>query len=224
MKSLFIFLILFSITSLTSEAQLAKNKAVYKYMELGCRIEREEADDFDYEDKDIKFKIIPDHYSSWTISIENKTKHDMIVYWRDCSFVINKISGSILFVSSKDISLEYHPPYEEKIAPESIFGETYFAHNKLTKIIDPKIIKKTGEDYYIRLIIPIEVNGELKKYDFKYRIYLANAEKQQKYKEKKQKKIKKELEKVIKQHQGIVILIRNGSIQNFANNKSEIWS
>ena len=205
MKSLFIFLILFSITSLTSEAQLAKNKAVYKYMELGCRIEREEADDFDYEDKDIKFKIIPDHYSSWTISIENKTKHDMIVYWRDCSFVINKISGSILFVSSKDISLEYHPPYEEKIAPESIFGETYFAHNKLTKIIDPKIIKITGEDYYIRLIIPIEVNGELKKYDFKYRIYLANAEKQQKYKEKRQKKFKKEMkkkiEKVIKQHQ-----------------------
>ena len=39
------------------------------------------------------------------------------------------------------------------------------------------------------------------KYDFKYRIYLANAEKQQKYKEKRQKKIMKELEKVIKQHQ-----------------------
>ena len=125
----------------------------------------------------------------------------MIIYWRDCSFVINKISGSILFVSSKDISLEYYPPYEEKIAPESIFGEMRFTHNKLTKIINPKIIKITGEDYYIRLIIPIEVNGELKKYDFKYRIYLANAEKQQKYKEKRQKKIKKELEKVIKQHQ-----------------------
>ena len=45
------------------------------------------------------------------------------------------------------------------------------------------------------------MNGELKKYDFKYRIYLANAEKQQKYKEKRQKKIMKELEKVIKQHQ-----------------------
>ena len=201
MKLFFIFLILFPVTSLTSEAQLAKNKAVYKYMELGCRIEREEANDFDYEDKDIKLEIIPYTYFIWTISIENKTKNDMIVYWRDCSFVINKISGSILFVSSKDISLKYYPPYEEKIAPESIFGETYFAHNKREYIVDPKIIKKTGEDYYIRLIIPIEVNGELKKYDFKYRIYLANAEKQQKYKEKRQKKIKKELEKVIKQHQ-----------------------
>ena len=201
MKSFFIFLILFSVTSLKSEAQLAKNKAVYKYMELGCRIEREEANDFDYEDKDIKLEIIPYTYFIWTISIENKTKNDMIVYWRDCSFVINKISGSILFVSSKDISLKFYPPYEEKIAPESIFGETYFAHNKREYIVDPKIIKKTGEDYYIRLIIPIEVNGELKKYDFKYRIYLANAEKQQKYKEKRQKKIKKELEKVIKQHQ-----------------------
>lgn len=201
MKSFFIFLILFSVTSLKSEAQLAKNKAVYKHIVWDCYIEREEADDFDYEDKDIKFEIIPCNYSIWRISIKNKTKNEMTVYWRDCSFVINKISGSILFVSSKDISLKYYPPYEEKIAPESIFDETRFAHNKLTSIINTEIIKKTGEDYYIRLIIPIEVNGELKKYDFKYRIYLANAEKQQKYKEKRQKKIKKELEKVIKQHQ-----------------------
>lgn len=201
MKSFFIFLILFSVTSLKSEAQLAKNKAVYKHIVWDCYIEREEADDFDYEDKDIKFEIIPCNYSIWRISIKNKTKNEMTVYWRNCSFVINKISGSILFVSSKDISLKYYPPYEEKIAPESIFDETRFAHNKLTSIINTEIIKKTGEDYYIRLIIPIEVNGELKKYDFKYRIYLANAEKQQKYKEKRQKKIKKELEKVIKQHQ-----------------------
>lgn len=201
MKSFFIFLILFSVTSLKSEAQLAKNKAVYKYIVRDCYIEREEADDLDYEDKDIKFEIIPDHYSIWTISIENKTKNDMIVYWRDCSFVVNKISGSILFVSSKDFSLEYYPPYEEKIAPESILGETYFTHNKREYIIDPKIIKKTGEDYYIRLIIPIEVNGELKKYDFKYRIYLANAEKQQKYKEKRQKKIMKTITKIIKKRQ-----------------------
>ena len=201
MKSFFIFLILFSVTSLKSEAQLAKNKAVYKHIVWDCYIEREEAGDFNYEDKDIKFEIIPCNYSIWRISIENKTKNEMTVYWRNCSFVINKISVSILFVSSKDISLKYYPPYEEKIAPESIFDETRFAHNKLTSIINTEIIKKTGEDYYIRLIIPIEVNGELKKYDFKYRIYLANAEKQQKYKEKRQKKIKKELEKVIKQHQ-----------------------
>ena len=201
MKSFFIFLVLFSVTSLKSEAQLAKNKAVYKHIVWDCYIEREEAGDFNYEDKDIKFEIIPCNYSIWRISIENKTKNEMTVYWRNCSFVINKISGSILFVSSKDISLKYYPPYEEKIAPESIFDETRFAHNKLTSIINTEIIKKTGEDYYIRLIIPIEVNGELKKYDFKYRIYLANAEKQQKYKEKRQKKIKKELEKVIKQHQ-----------------------
>lgn len=200
MKSLFIFLILFSVTSLTTEAQLVKNKKA-TYRETDCYIERINAETFNYEDQDIKFKIISSTYSIWRISIENKTKNDMIIYWRDCSFVINKISGSILFVSSKDISLEYYPPYEEKIAPESIFGEMRFTHNKLTKIINPKIIKITGEDYYIRLIIPIEVNGELKKYDFKYRIYLANAEKQQKYKEKRQKKIKKELEKVIKQHQ-----------------------
>ena len=73
--------------------------------------------------------------------------------------------------------------------------------NKRAYIIDPKIIKKTGEDYYIRLIIPIEVNGELKKYDFKYRIYLANAEKQQKYKEKRQKKIMKTIKKIMKKHQ-----------------------
>ena len=201
MKSFFIFLILFSVTSLKSEAQLAKNKAVYKHIVWDCYIEREEADDFDYEDKDIKFEIIPCNYSIWRISIKNKTKNEMTVYWRDCSFVINKISGSILFVSSKDISLKYYPPYEEKIAPESIFDETRFAHNKLTSIINTEIIKKTGEDYYIRLIIPIEVNGELKKYDFKYRIYLANAEKQQKYKEKRQKKIKKTITKIIKKHQ-----------------------
>ena len=198
MKSFFIFLILFSVTSLKSEAQLAKNKAVYKYIVRDCYIEREEADDLDYEDKDIKFEIIPDHYSIWTISIENKTK---IVYWRDCSFVACKISGSILFVNKKDLSLKYYPPYKEKIAPESILGETYFTHNKREYIIDPKIIKKTGEDYYIRLIIPIEVNGELKKYDFKYRIYLANAEKQQKYKEKRQKKIMKTITKIIKKRQ-----------------------
>ena len=198
MKSFFIFLILFSVTSLKSEAQLAKNKAVYKYIVRDCYIEREEADDLDYEDKDIKFEIIPDHYSIWTISIENKTKN---VYWRDCSFVACKISGSILFVNKKDLSLKYYPPYKEKIAPESILGETYFTHNKREYIIDPKIIKKTGEDYYIRLIIPIEVNGELKKYDFKYRIYLANAEKQQKYKEKRQKKIMKTITKIIKKRQ-----------------------
>ena len=111
MKSFFIFLILFSVTSLKSEAQLAKNKAVYKYIVRDCYIEREEADDLDYEDKDIKFEIIPDHYSIWTISIENKTKNDMIVYWRDCSFVACKISGSILFVNKKDLSLKYYPPY-----------------------------------------------------------------------------------------------------------------
>ena len=201
MKSFFIFLILFSVTSLKSEAQLAKNKAVYKYIVRDCYIEREEADDLDYEDKDIKFEIIPDHYSIWTISIENKTKNDMIVYWRDCSFVACKISGSILFVNKKDLSLKYYPPYKEKIAPESIFSETYFAHNKVTSLINSKIIKITGEDYYIRLIIPIEVNGELKKYDFKYRIYLANAEKQQKYKEKRQKKIMKTITKIIKKRQ-----------------------
>ena len=201
MKSFFIFLILFSVTSLKSEAQLAKNKAVYKHIVWDCYIEREEAGDFNYEDKDIKFEIIPCNYSIWRISIENKTKNEMTVYWRNCSFVINKISGSILFVSSKDISLKYYPPYEEKIAPESIFDETRFAHNKLTSIINTEIIKKTGEDYYIRLIIPIEVNGELKKYDFKYRIYLANAEKQQKYKEKRQKKIMKTITKIIKKRQ-----------------------
>ena len=200
MKSLFIFLILFSVTSLTTEAQLVKNKKA-TYRETDCYIERINAETFNYEDKDIKFKIISSTYSIWRISIENKTKNDMIIYWRDCSFVINKISGSILFVSSKDISLKFYPPYEEKIAPESIFGETYFAHNKREYIVDPKIIKKTGEDYYIRLIIPIEVNGELKKYDFKYRIYLANAEKQQKYKEKRQKKIMKTITKIIKKRQ-----------------------
>ena len=200
MKSLFIFLILFSVTSLTTEAQLVKNKKA-TYRETDCYIERINAETFNYEDKDIKFKIISSTYSIWRISIENKTKNDMIIYWRDCSFVINKISGSILFVSSKDISLKYYPPYEEKIAPESIFDETRFAHNKLTSIINTEIIKKTGEDYYIRLIIPIEVNGELKKYDFKYRIYLANAEKQQKYKEKRQKKIMKTITKIIKKRQ-----------------------
>ena len=200
MKSFFIFLILFSVTSLTTEAQLVNNKKA-TYSETDCYIERINAETFNHEDQDIKFKIISSTYSKWTISIENKTKNDMIVYWRDCSFVVNKISGSILFVSSKDFSLEYYPPYEEKIAPESILGETYFTHNKREYIIDPKIIKKTGEDYYIRLIIPIEVNGELKKYDFKYRIYLANAEKQQKYKEKRQKKIMKTITKIIKKRQ-----------------------
>ena len=45
MKSFFIFLISFSVTSLKSEAQLAKNKAVYKYIVRDCYIEREEADD-----------------------------------------------------------------------------------------------------------------------------------------------------------------------------------
>ena len=200
MKSFFIFLILFSVTSLTTEAQLVNNKKA-TYRETDCYIERINAETFNHEDQDIKFKIISSTYSKWTISIENKTKNDMIVYWRDCSFVVNKISGSILFVSSKDFSLEYYPPYEEKIAPESIFSETYFAHNKVTSLINPKIIKITGEDYYIRLIIPIEVNGELKKYDFKYRIYLANAEKQQKYKEKRQKKIMKTITKIIKKRQ-----------------------
>lgn len=41
----------------------------------------------------------------------------------------------------------------------------------------------------------IEADDELKKYDFKYRIYLANAEKQQKYKEKGKRKSRKNLKK-----------------------------
>lgn len=115
MKSFFIFLILFSVTSLTTEAQLVNNKKA-TYRETDCYIERINAETFNHEDQDIKFKIISSTYSKWTISIENKTKNDMIVYWRDCSFVVNKISGNILFVTSKDFSIEYYPPYEEKIA------------------------------------------------------------------------------------------------------------
>ena len=199
MKLLFPFLALFTLTLINANAQIAKNKKA-TYMYADCYLERINAEIFDYEDENIKFKIIPDNYSVWTISIENKTKHNMVIYWRDCSFVINKLSGNILFVSKKNLSLEYHPQNQEIIAPESIFDETYFTHNKLTNVIDSRIIKKTGEDYYIRLIFPIEVNGKLKKYEFKYRVYLINAKKQQKYKEKRLKKIKKQLEKVIKEN------------------------
>ena len=124
----------------------------------------------------------------------------MTIFWRKCLFTINNECAGIAFITQKQDFI-YTPPYEESIAPNSIINAE-FVNNKFgrTAIITPRIIKKTGEDYYIRLVFPIEVNGELKKYEFKYRIYLVNAEKQQKYKEKRLKKIKKQLEKVIKEN------------------------
>lgn len=200
MKLALPFLILFtSIFTNTNAQMIVKNKkATYRYVD--CYIERENAETFNYADENIKFTINVDIGWLWNISIENKTKKDMTIFWRKCLFVVNNESAGIIYISPK-WDYFYQPPHEEIIASKSTIN-TNFVNSKFgrNRVIDPQIIKETGEDYYIRLVFPIEVNGELKKYEFKYRIYLVNAEKQQKYKEKRLKKIKKQLEKVIKEN------------------------
>ena len=198
MKSILLFLVFFIFTFTRSEAQPVKDqKAIY--MTYGCCIKRENAENFNYEDNNIKFNIRPE--LTWCeIKIENKTHQEMTILWDKALFVVNEQSASFMYYLNLDCISFLSS--EEIIAPHS-YIEKECTNTTLRGrfILDNRIIKKTGEDYYIRLIIPIEVNGELKKYDFKYRIYLANAEKQQKYKEKRQKKIMKTITKIIKKRQ-----------------------
>lgn len=151
-------------------------KAIYRDIDL--YVERENAGTFDYEDQDIKFVTKPS-FTNWSIIIENKTKQNMKIYWQKGTFVVNKISGSILFYSYKTFN-EYLPPYIETIAPESQTPKNYITHSNITFILDNRIIKKSGTDYYIVLTIPIEVNGELKNYTFKYKVYFIKEKKQKK--------------------------------------------
>ncbi|WP_320914361.1 hypothetical protein [Butyricimonas paravirosa] len=196
MKSILLFLVLFTFTQINGQTTKDK-KNIYESTE--CYVERINAENFNYEDEEIKFNIESESWW-WNIKIENKTHQEMTILWDKALFVVNEQSAGFMYY----LNLDYISflSSEEIIAPHSYIEKE--CTNTILRgrfILDNRIIKKTGEDYYIRLIIPIEVNGEVKKYDFKYRVSLINAKKQQKYKEKRQKKIKKELEKVIKQHQ-----------------------
>ena len=170
MKSILLFLVLFTFTQING--QTTKNKKnIYESTE--CYVERINAENFNYEDEEIKFNIESESWW-WNIKIENKTHQEMTILWDKALFVVNEQSAGFMY---------------------------YLNLLRGRFILDNRIIKKTGEDYYIRLIIPIEVNGEVKKYDFKYRVSLINAKKQQKYKEKRQKKIMKTITKIIKKRQ-----------------------
>ena len=82
----------------------------------------------------------------------------------------------------------------ETIAPESMMKEKYINPSEVTFIIDNRILKKSGTDYFIILTIPIEVNGELKNYEFKYRVSFVKEKKKKRHALKRLKKIKKILE------------------------------
>ena len=135
-----LFILIFSLFIISNgKAQIAKDKkATYRYSEF--YIERENAETFDYKDNDIEFTI---EISSrnWLITIENKTKQNMNIYWGKGTFVINKISSSILFATTRTLE-PYAPPYIEKIAPESMTREKYINPSELTYIIDDQILKK----------------------------------------------------------------------------------
>ena len=198
MKLLLPFLALFTLILINANAQTVKNKKA-TYEGTFCYIERENAELFNYEDNDIKFTIRPDSWS-WNIQIENKTNQNMTILWDEALFVVNQQSAGFMSYSNHFNLLSY-------LISEEVIAQHSYIKKECTNttlrggfIVDNRIIKKTGEDYYIRLVFPIEVNGKLKKYEFKYRVYLINAKKQQKYKEKRLKKIKKQLEKVIKEN------------------------
>ena len=190
MKTTLIFTILFTCIISSGNAQILKDKK-NTYKELNCYIERIDAENFNYEDKDIKFFIRPS-FQWWTIRIENKTEKDMIILWDKAILVFDRQSGSFMIVTD---NFKYIPILfsDENIAPYSYVEKDYTSSTLRGKfIIDDRRIKKTGLDYYIELILPIEVNGEIKTYNFKYKVSLVNQKKQKKALEKRMKKILKE--------------------------------
>lgn len=194
-----LFILMFSLFIISNgKTQILKDKK-NTYRAIGCYIERMNADNFNYEDNDIKFTIIPNYSWSWIIRIENKTKQNMTIIWDKALFIINQQSAGFLFYTQKSGYLSY-PAYDETIAPIS-----YIEKECSTTLLrggfmyDTRKIKRTGLDSHIRLVFPIKVNGELKTYEFKYRIYLINQKKQKKALEKTMKKMFKEAQKETEQ-------------------------
>ena len=190
MKTTLIFTILFTCIISSGNAQILKDKK-NTYKELNCYIERIDADSFNYEDKFIKFTLLPISCWIWKIRIENQTKQNMTIIWNEALFIVNQQSAGFLFYSR---NLDYFttPDYEETLASNSYIE--YNCANTILKgrfIYDSGKIKKTGLDTHIRLVFPIKINGEIKIYDFKYKVYLINQEKQKKALEKRMKKMLK---------------------------------
>ena len=157
-----------------SKAQQLIDKNLYKNW-MNIFFERVNSKEFNYEDKDILITVKPDEKYEWEIKIYNKTAQEMVCKWPQGLFVIGGKSYGILgrdYNHGVRTVSSFSIPY--RIAPESYIEYSILPEEVL--IYSKKQLKKQGPQF-IRLIIPISINGEEKTFDFKYKAFVKTKEK-----------------------------------------------